>query len=74
MLEFIFVTNRLIQSDIFETAAMDHLKFDEMSDEAFHQEHACHFGHMLHHSMMFGQQVLTSKGVSDVECRRTRRC
>ena len=67
MLEFIFVTNRLIQSDLFETAAMDMLKFDEMEEDDFHPEHACHFSSMLQHSVMFGKHVLDAKGMSDID-------
>lgn len=70
MLEYIFITNRLRQSELFETAAMDMLKFDEEMEQHDHDAHLCHFGQFMQHNLIFGMQVLEAKGISDADKER----
>lgn len=52
MLEYIFITNRLRQEAIFETAGIEHL------EDIVHDTYGCTLAHHMQQSMMFGQQVL----------------
>lgn len=69
MLEYVFITNRLRQSDLFETAAMDMLRFDEPLEQ-HNDAHLCHFGQFMQHNLMFGKQVLEAKGISEADKER----
>lgn len=61
MLEFIFVTNRLKQEDIFVNgSAMSQL---------FKGMHFCDAGEHLHQTALFGKQVIEAQGLSDIDKR-----
>lgn len=59
MLEYIFVTNRLKQEDIFVNG---------LNQEAQHTHHNqfCQAGDYLHQTTLFGAQVLETQGLSDI--------
>lgn len=53
MLEYVFVTNRLLQSELFETAGAHSLEAPEHSDPF-----KCTLGMYLHNSMLAGKQMI----------------
>jgi hypothetical protein len=59
MLEYIFVTNRLKQEDIFVNG---------LNQETQHNQHTqfCQAGDYLHQTTLFGAQVLETQGLSDI--------
>ncbi len=61
MLEFIFVTNRLKQEDIFVNGSNAQLHGKGM--------HFCDAGEYLHQTSLFGKQVLEAQGLSDIDKR-----
>ncbi|HEY3405046.1 MAG TPA: zinc-dependent metalloprotease [Ohtaekwangia sp.] len=63
MLEYIFITGRLREQQVFETAAMDFLAYGENENHL----HTCTFASHLQRSMMFGSQVITTMGRGDAE-------
>lgn len=54
MLEYVFVTNRLRERQLFETAAAEHFLSEPAADDL----HACSLGTYLHQSMMVGRQII----------------
>ncbi len=70
MLEYVFLTNRLKSSQIFEEAALP-AAFDEHAFEspalAHLSEQFCHAGAHLQHQMMTGSAMLQAQGATDVE-------
>lgn len=66
MLEYTFVTNRLVTSDVFETAALglpdapDTAHLHREGDEA-----VCSFGHHLHLSTLFALSAAQTAGASE---------
>ncbi len=62
MLEYVYMTNRVIYDNLFgETAASEN---DFMNKR---KEHFCMAGSHLQHNMMFGQAFLKAHGASEVE-------
>jgi hypothetical protein len=68
MLEYIFVTNRLKQDKLFNTAGLPFLndKSNQINPENFDQ-HCCSIGDMMQHNVLFGQSAMTAAGYSEVE-------
>ncbi|MFT5368389.1 MAG: hypothetical protein ACI8V2_003353, partial [Candidatus Latescibacterota bacterium] len=62
MLEFSFITNRLAQGDLFETAALNLEEPLETQDPLM-----CSLGHSLHESSLFGVQALRVSGASKLK-------
>jgi hypothetical protein len=61
MLEYVFMTNRLKQARLFNSAGLMHMEIDE-------HEHApgmCSMGSMLQQSTMFGSEVLKARNESE---------
>lgn len=58
MLEYVFITARLREGELFETAAMDFLQ-----EPGAHADHAgtCTMSQRLHRSMMLGRQVIQAQ-------------
>lgn len=61
MLEYIFVTNRLLQENYFDAAPLSQ---PQLADKYF-----CSAGTHLHSSAMFGMSVLNARGLSEFEKR-----
>ncbi len=61
MLEFIFVTNRLKQEDLFVSGSQMTPYFKGM--------HSCEAGEHLHQTTLFGKQVLEAQGLGDIDKR-----
>lgn len=71
MLEYVFLTNRLRSSAIFEDAAMP-ANFDELPQFAATPNskgyaHTCNAGEHLQHQMMLGSTLLQAQGATSVE-------
>ena len=62
MLEFAFITNRLSQGHLFETAALQLENSIETQDP-----HLCSLGHALHEASLFGIQALRVSNASKLE-------
>ncbi|MGB2867898.1 MAG: zinc-dependent metalloprotease [Bacteroidota bacterium] len=62
MLEYIYVTNRIRQEKLFESAA---LPMAEQQDQL--EKYPCSLGQYLHLSTMFGVEALSAMDASDVE-------
>lgn len=68
MLEYVFVTNRLRESEVFQTAGMGYMA---MPDHLLNDpKRACFFAHDLHSEVMFGTAALDAMGLGDVEKKR----
>ena len=69
MLEYVFMTNRLKSSEIFESAALP-ASFNEslpyVTGAPHMSEHLCQAGAHLQHQMMMGAAVLKAQGASDI--------
>lgn len=63
MFEYVFVTNRLKQENLFAKAGMN---FEE---EANHNtgNHCCQIGDVMQHNMMLGRTALTTTGATEIE-------
>ncbi len=61
MLEYIFVTNRLKQEDLFVNG--------NNASQALKAMHFCDAGEYLHQTSLFGKQVLEAQGLSDIDKR-----
>lgn len=64
MLEYIFVTNRLRQEKLFVSEPSGALNTQKMNFNNF-----CDAQDHLHHSALFGSQVLEAQGISDIQKR-----
>jgi hypothetical protein len=68
MLEYTFVTSRLQQDRLFETAALGHIEpFDAGELAELHEAGHCTAGLHLQNAALFGMQALKAAGVSDEE-------
>jgi hypothetical protein len=66
MLEYSFVTNRLHQDRLFETAALGHIEpFDAGELADLHEAGHCTAGLHLQNAALFGMQALRAAGVTD---------
>lgn len=65
MLEFVFVTNRLREHELFETASFGWVARQE--DESVHHGHECLFAEDLQNNLLFGMEVIDGLGLSEVE-------
>jgi hypothetical protein len=73
MLEYVFVTNRLRQEQIFAEAALysevwDESKAEELAKNMQHQY--CSLGHHLHHASLLGGTVLKLMDAPEVEVKK----
>ena len=68
MLEYTFITNRLLASKIFDLAqpAAEYDPSEYKNDQKFF----CSVGHLLHENTMFGKTVLAATGASGIELKR----
>jgi hypothetical protein len=65
MLEYVFVTNRLQNGQVFGTAA---LGLEEAEASALASDpHFCSLGHKLHHNNLFGTQMLQAMAGVEIE-------
>lgn len=68
MLEFVYITARLRQEKLFETAGTH---FEEMANELETQpefdDHVCSYGHFAHQSLLFGLNVMEAEGLTDLD-------
>ena len=61
MLEFIYLTNRLVLEKLYDIAALDNYQPEQhLSNEQ------CSFGDAMHNNVLFGMQMLTVNGISDI--------
>lgn len=63
MLEYVFITNRLRETQLFETAAAEHF----LEEPAYKNFHGCSLGAYLHHSIMVGRQIIQTMGRNKAE-------
>lgn len=61
MFEYVFITNRLKQEELFAKAGMP---FQETPEN---EMHCCHIGNLMQHNMMLGRAALTATGATEVE-------
>jgi hypothetical protein len=61
MLEYIFLTNRLKEEKVFQTAALDFLQSEHGHDASGEDQHYCQFGSVVHNNMLLGTQILKSR-------------
>lgn len=79
MLEWVFMTNKLVQSDIFETAGWPQFSKEasasmSQSLDQWHKNHQanhhCEAGHLLHHQLQAGLSSLEAMDASAVDTKR----
>ena len=64
MLEFIYLTNRVIYEKLFDVAGLT----DNHSEE-YHDTYACEYGQQMHDNILSGLSMLNANGFSDIEQR-----
>ena len=68
MLEFIFITNRLREQELFQTAGMGYMAMSEAELELSRDR--CSFANDLHLNMLFGSEALSAMDLDAVEKER----
>ncbi|MBI3235806.1 MAG: zinc-dependent metalloprotease, partial [Bacteroidetes bacterium] len=63
MFEYVFITNRLKQENLFAKAGLN--LEDEMNH--FDATHCCQIGDVMQHNIMLGRTALTANGATEVE-------
>jgi hypothetical protein len=69
MLEYVFVTNRVKQEELYSGAALAPLQ-DEKAGAAGLDERRCTYAHFLQHETMLGIAALKARGASEIEITR----
>lgn len=64
MLEFIYLTNRVIYEKLFDVAGLS-----ETEETALHTNHSCQFGQQMHENILAGLSVMNANDFTDLEQR-----